>query len=52
MKIRPVVIFLCLLIFLIPSRAVEPKLDNPYIHPPRIIRTCCMFGSKVGVAVN
>jgi hypothetical protein len=51
MKIQPVVIFFGLLILLSPARALEPKLDNPYIHPPRIIRTCCMFGSKVGIAV-
>jgi hypothetical protein len=51
MKVAPVVIFLCLIILGIPARAIEPKLENPYIHPPRIIRTCCMFGSKVGIAV-
>jgi hypothetical protein len=51
MKIRPVIIFLGLFISLLPAKAIEPKLDNPYIHPPRIIRVCCMFGSKVGIAV-
>jgi hypothetical protein len=51
MKIRPIVIFIFLLFLLMPAKAVEPKLDNPYLHPPRVIRVCCMFGSKVGIAV-
>jgi hypothetical protein len=51
MKIGLIFILLGLLFLCKPAAAVEPKLDNPFIHPPRTIRVCCMFGSKVGIAV-
>ena len=51
MKFRLYAIFLSLLILLLPATAEEPRLDNPWIHPPKVIRVCCLFGSKVGIAV-
>lgn len=51
MKNRLLALTLFLLTLSISSGALPPVLDNPWAHPPRIIRTCCMFGSKVGVVV-
>jgi hypothetical protein len=51
MRIRLCIVFLILLTFVRPAGAIAPYLDNPYAHPPRTIRVCCMFGSKVGIAV-
>jgi hypothetical protein len=51
MRIRLIVIFIMLCTLLGPVKAVEPYLDNPKVHPPRTIRVCCFFGSKMGIAV-
>jgi hypothetical protein len=51
MKIRFLTLILYLSTLSFTSGALSPVLDNPWDHPPRIIRACCMFGSKVGVVV-
>jgi len=51
MQIRLLAFLILFLITLFPVTAARPVLDNPANHPPRIIRTCCMFGYKVGIVV-
>lgn len=38
-----------LMVMPVAVQALKPAGADPGSHPPRIIRTCCMFGSRVGV---
>jgi len=49
MSFRFKIIIISLFILNLPASALAPYLDNPWAHPPRTIRVCCMFGSKVGI---
>jgi hypothetical protein len=33
------------------GKSLQPELANVNSHPPRTIRVCCFFGSKVGIIV-
>lgn len=51
---RTTILTLLLLTSTILHSTAKPLLPDQFnrdSHPPRIIRTCCMFGSKVGIAV-
>jgi hypothetical protein len=51
MKLRSTVLIVILFVFVLQGSALPLKLSDPKNHPPRTIRVCCMFGSKVGIAV-
>jgi len=49
MRIHGILLLQFFLTFSFSAGALPPYLDNPRAHPPRVIRVCCMFGSKVGI---
>jgi hypothetical protein len=51
MRLRLISCFFLLMIWSFQVNAIAPTLADPKAHPPRTIRVCCFFGSKVGIAV-